>query len=251
MVTALLSTACEAEVSSGLNEAQAHEIVLALDEAGIAATRLPADGSGPEPRYRVTVPSGDLVAAVAVMRERELPRRSPDGFAELFGDTGLIPNPSEERARFAAAVGGELSRTLESMDGVAHARVHVALPEVNTRLLDGRSPGARASVLIEHRPGARPNEAEVRALVAGAVQDLAREDVAVVQRETRAIPTREPHLARVGPVAVSRGTAATLKGILAASFALNLLLVAALISLRRWPSNRRGPNAEALHASDR
>jgi type III secretion protein J len=243
-VAAALCAGCEAELSSGLDEAQADEVVLALDEAGIGADRERADtaaGAAESATYRVVVARGDLAAALAVLREQELPRRSAAGFEELFDDTGLVPSAVQERARFAAAVGGELSRSIESIDGVTHARVHVALPEPGARMLDEGPAAARASVLIEHRPGADVDEAAVRALVAGAVQDLATDDVAVVLSETRAVPAREPHLARLGPVAVSRGTAGTLKAILAASFALNLILVVALVSIRRRTATRRAP----------
>lgn len=239
-VAAALCAACESELSSGLDEAQADEVVLALDEAGIGADRERVE-SGGEASYRVVVAPGDLAAALAVLRERELPRRPAAGFEELFDEGGLVPSAAQERARYAAAVSGELSRSLESLDGVVHARVHVALPEPGARPLDEGPPAARASVLIEHRPDADVDEGAVRALVAGAVQDLAAEDVAVVRARTRARPARAPHLTRVGPVAVSRGTAGTLKGILAASFALNLILVVALVSIRRRTAARGEP----------
>lgn len=241
LLGALLALGCEAELSSGLDEGQADAVVLALDEAGIGAERERVETGG-DVGYRVTVARGDVAAALAVLREQELPRRPAAGFEALFDESSLVPSATEERARYAAAVGGELSRSLETMDGVTHARVHVALPTDGVRPLDDEAgPRARASVLLEHRPGARIDEDAVRRLVAGAVQDLAGEDVAVVASETAAVPAREPHLTRLGPIVVSRGTAGTLKAVLATSFALNLVLVVALVLSRRRTERRRAP----------
>src|SRR5690606_14922881 len=85
--------------------------------------------------------------------------------------------------------------------------------------------------LIEHRPGARVDEAAVRALVAGAVNDLAADDVAVVQSE-RAPSDRAPQLVLIGPIAVTRASATPLKLVLIASFATNLILAAVIVLAR-------------------
>ena len=174
-----------------------------------------------------------MPAALAVLRDHDLPRREAPGFAEIFDDGSLVPSAAEERARYAAAIAGELARSLEAMEGVRRARVHVATPEVGSRTLDEGPARARASVLVLHDPSATVDEGAVRALVAGAVQDLAPEDVAVVRAPARAARGEDARLARVGPIAVSRGTAGVLKAVLAASFALNLLLVMALVWIRR------------------
>ena len=236
-VTALVATTgCEAELYRGLDETQADEIVLALDAAGIGAERAREDGAD-QSGYRVIVARDDVAAALGVLRDQDLPSERAPGFEELFGDPGLVPSAAEERARLSSAVRGELARSLESMTGVTRARVHVALPYPSGRLLDAEAARARASVLIEHRPGARVDEAAVRALVAGAVQELAPDDVAVVRSEATAPPSRAPQLSRVGPFAVSRGSDDALTAVLAATFALNLILALALILSRRRRTN--------------
>lgn len=247
LLVTVLCAACEAELSSGLAEEQADEIVLALDAAGIGAKKAREPGGSSQTRYRVTVEREELTGALAVLHEAGLPRAHEPGFAELFGEPGLVPSASEERARYASAVAGELARSLESMDGVWRARVHVATPEASGPLDDG--PGhARASVLITHRAGAAVDEAAARRLVAGAVDGLSPDDVAVVLSRAPS-PTRpEPTLAQVGPFSVSRGSAPALKAAFAGAFALNLILAAALVwSRRRAPSRQedgRGEGAE-------
>ena len=246
VVAALLLTGCQAELASALDEGQADEVVLALDEAGIGAEK---QASGPidEGRFRVIVSREDVAAGLAVLRDQDLPRERAPGFRELFAERGLVPSAADERARHASAMAGELARSLETIDGVTRARVHLALPDPAGRLLDEEQGRARASVLIEHRPDARVDEDAVRALVAGAVSELAVEDVAVVRTERRAAPSREPHLVLIGPIAVTRASATALKVILTASFATNLILVvvAVLARARRRAAVLPGPGHDA------
>lgn len=243
VLAAALVAGCQAELASDLDERQADQVVLALDEAGIGAQK-EQSGAGRDGRFRVVVAREDVAAGLAVLRDEELPRERAAGFAELFAERGLVPSASEERARHAAATAGELARSLETFDGVTHARVHLALPETGARTLDDARPRARASVLIEHRPGAVVDEAAVRALVAGAVSDLAAEDVAVVRTEARPSRSREPHLVMLGPIAVTRTSATALKAILAASFSTNLLLVVVLVVVR---ARRRSARPGSAH----
>lgn len=229
---------CQAELSADLDEAQADAIVLALDEAGIGAERERTDPGRDPARYRVLVARADVPGALAVLRDHELPRERGPGWASLFEGSSLVPSPHQERAREAAAVGGELARSIEGMQGVVRARAHVALPGPTARPLDAEAAAARASVLVTVRPGARADEAAIRALVAGAVDGLAAEDVAVVVAEAPAPARREPNLAWVGPIAVSRGTATALKAILGGSLALNVILAVALVLSRRRTARR-------------
>lgn len=227
----MLLLGCSAELASSLEEAQADAIVVALDEVGIGASKEPS-GPGERGRFRVRVAQGDLAPALAVLRDLGLPRDRTPGYAELFAERGLVPSAADERARHAAALSGELARSLESMDGIVRARVHLGLADARPRMLDTAAGRARASVLIEHRADARIDDDAVRALVAGAIPELSADDVAVVRSPTRAARPREPRLAHVGPITVTRGTEGALKAILAASFTFNLVLAAALIVVR-------------------
>lgn len=235
---------CQAELANGLAEREADEVVLALDAAGIGARKVHDDTLG-DSSYRVEVADGDLVSAMSVLRERGLPRQPAPGLEALFGSGGLVPSASEERARLAAAMSGELSRSLEAIEGVVAARVHVAPPQPGTRALDDAPGSARASVLLTVRAGALVDADSARALVAGAVPGLAREDVAVVLDERAPPDTQPPRLARVGPFAVSRGTAGALKGVLGGSFALNLILAGALVISRRRTIQSRSSSPAA------
>lgn len=241
LLLVLACAGCEAELAAELDAPQADEVVLALDEAGIGARKERDPTSG---AYRVIVARDEVAPALAVMREGELPRERAPGLDALFGERGLVPSASEERAREAAATAGELARSIEALEGVERARVHIALA-AQAGPLDAERTPPTASVLIEQRRGARVDEDAVRTLVAGAVSDLAAERVAVVRTNARAVRRREARLVTIGPIAVSRGSAALLKAILALSFGLNIALAGAVILAR---TRRTRAKAKTEHA---
>lgn len=229
-----LAGGCEATVESGLTEKQANRIVVALHEQQIAADKEKEDARGDEARYRVVVASDDVGPALGLLRAAELPRREDPGLNEVFGEGGLVPTATEERARYVAAVGGELSRSIEAIDGVLDARVHVAIPDTRDFALDEEPPRPRASVLVKYRPGEPPYEEDaVRALVAGAVEGMRAEDVAIVG--VAGAPDPEPSaasaLVHVGPIAVTRGSAPALKAVLGGALGLHAVLALALVLL--------------------
>src|SRR5574341_1148336 len=175
----LLLGGCAAEpLLHGLDEAQANEVLVALDEASLAGEKRPEEGA--DARWVVTVRPGDVTAARRILAERELPRPRAPGFGEVFGQGGMVPTPVEEHARYLHALSGELSRSLESLDGVVEARVHLGLPQ-DDPLRPGGRPPARAAVLLRCRPAAcgsvRAMEGGIRSLVAGAADGLSAEAV--------------------------------------------------------------------------
>lgn len=231
-----VSLGCEATLESGLRETEANEIVVALHAAQIGARKEADDGRGDEPTYRVVVPHGDVDDALDRMRSEGLPRRAQAGFESVFGEGGLVPTATEERARYVSALGGELATSIEAIDGVLEARVHVALPDARRLALDEDPPRPRASVLIRHRGERAPyDEASLRALIAGAVPQMLPEDVALIAVPAVAADSRAERLVSIGPVSVTRGSATALKAILGSALALHVLLAGllAFVLLRR------------------
>jgi len=243
----VLALGCQAELASGLPDDQASALVVALDQAGISATRELA-GGGDEVAYRVHVAPDDVADALAIMRAEGLPRDVPAGLSETFGEGSLVPTPTEERARMIAALSGELSRSIEEIDGVLVARVHLALPETGRLALDAPAPQPRASVLIRYRGDLAPyDEASVRRLVAGAIDHMSEADVAIVGVGSPPRPELERRLAHIGPIAVTRGSAGLLKLILGGSLAFNVLIVlvlGAVMARRRKPEPVEEPPAK-------
>ncbi|HET8732692.1 MAG TPA: secretion protein [Anaeromyxobacteraceae bacterium] len=174
-----------------LDEPQANQVLVALSEAGVAA-RLERE-AGDEGGFAVAVRPADAGAARDVLAARDLPRQRAPGLGELFGSPGLVPTPLEEHARYLHALSGELARSLESLDGVVGARVHLALPAPDPLRPDARR-SPRASVLLKCRPGRGSHlEAQadgLRRMVAGAADGLDPASVSVMVAEAPALAPR-------------------------------------------------------------
>jgi len=233
----LLVPACGSEVVHGLGETQANQVVGALAEQGIAAEKGREEGSKGD-RWMVTVPADDRARALAVMRESGLPRSSGRGLADVFPKSSLIPTPTEERAMMMQAVMGELERTLETIDGVTLARVHVVIPAG----ADGGPPRgvqSSAAVLLKTRPGAPVDRAAVRRLVARGAEGLNEERVAVeVFEGAPRGAAAGGAVSRVGPFLVHPASAGALRAAVActaAAFAaLGVALAAVVLRLRGY-----------------
>jgi type III secretion protein J len=184
LAAALLGGCGDEPLLHDLAERQANEVLVALDEEGVAASKARQEGS--EAAWTVTVPRGAAGKAHRVLAARQLPRARPQGLGEVFAQGGLVPTPVEERARWLHALAGELARSVEALDGVVEAHVHLGLP-ADDPLRPGLRPAPRAAVLVKCRPaacaGLRALEPGLRSLVAGAAEGLAPEAVAVVIAE--------------------------------------------------------------------
>lgn len=174
VVTCLLLAACNDEVYRNLNARDANEMVAVLRRHDIAASR-ESDGTN----FKVSVPQGQLGKAVDVLTRSGLPREQYRSIGEIFPGDGLIVSPFEQRARLIFAVSQELTKTIKSIAGITSARVHVVMPETESRAAGpGRS---SASVVVMHRPRVDTSElsTKIRLIVANAVPELAERDVSV------------------------------------------------------------------------
>lgn len=244
LLAALLAAAgCGREpLLHGLDEAQANEILVALEEGGVGAEKRREEG--PDGGWRVTVRPPDAGAARRLLSERELPRPRPPGFGDVFGEAGMVPTPVEEHARYLHALAGELSRSLEALDGVVEARVHLGLPQEDPLRPGGRHPG-RAAVLLRCRPATcaalRAMEAGIRSLVAGAADGLAPEAVSLLVAEASAPPVPRPPSPALSPWRWRAGALLAVGAAVAALASGRRRLRALLQLLGRAPWHPGGP----------
>jgi type III secretion protein J len=203
LALALVLTACSVPVAGALDEEDANRIVVALDHANVESTK-EADPAV-EGKFRVTVLHDDAARALVAMKGEELPRPKAAGVLDAVDKGALVPSPTQEHAALVAGIAGDLEKTLEGVDGVLSARVHLNVPPPEP-LSDTAPAKTSASVLVEHRGATPPlTETEVARLVAGGVPNLKPQDIAVVM-VARPIPPRAPgsELTYVGPIAVAR-----------------------------------------------
>lgn len=223
-------TACSVPVAASLDEDDANRIVVALDREGVDGTKEIDPQS--EGKFRVLVPRDDVAHALSAMKDEELPRPRTTSVLDAMDKGALVPSAQAEHAQYVAGLAGDLQRTLEGVDGVLVARVHLNVPPPDP-LHDGPAPKTTASVLLEHRGAAAPLATDaIQRLVAGGVPNLAPADVNVVTIARPAPAARgEAQLAHVGPIAVARGSATTLKIVLAVAVAALALLAGLTLSL--------------------
>jgi type III secretion protein J len=156
---------------------------------------------GADERWRVEVARGDSAHAQRVLSERELPRARPPGFGDVFAKGSMVPTATEEHALYLHALGGELARSIEAIDGVVEARVHLGLRQPDP-LRPGERPSPRAGVLVKCRAKAcgavGALEPGIRSIVAGAVDGLDAGAVSVVFAEASESAPAAPARARRG-----------------------------------------------------
>ena len=127
----------------------------------------------------VLVPKDEVYDLRVAMSSQGLPS-SNEGYA-LLDKQGITTSEFRQHIDYQRALEGELSRTLEAMDGIDGATVHLALPEESVFVDE---PGtATASVLVSSRAAAAIGGDQVQAiihLVASSVKDMEPDDVTVV-----------------------------------------------------------------------
>src|SRR5687768_13093905 len=84
---ALIALACNVPVVAGLDEADASQVVVALEQSGVASEK--DRDPDKEGAYRVVVARDDASAALAVLAEEGLPARQAPGVLEALGKGSL------------------------------------------------------------------------------------------------------------------------------------------------------------------
>ena len=129
----------------------------------------------------VEVAAANVAAARILLAGQGLPKSAKA--LDPVGDMPLGLSRAVEAARLKSAASTELAASIEAIDGVRHATVHIAAPEPSVFVRD-KSP-ATASVFVTLAPGRVLGEAQVRAvvwLVSSSVAGLAPDKVSVVDQ---------------------------------------------------------------------
>jgi type III secretion protein J len=237
----LCSVGCTSPVASDLPEAEANRAVVALEAHGVSAEK--ERDPETEGRFRVTVGRDEAAAAAAVLSQEAVPSPENPGILQSLGSGSMVPSRLAEHARLLSGISAELERSLQAVDGVVSARVHLAAPERSPLDTEQAPSKPSASVLIRHRGAAPPLAAsEIQRLVAGAVPGLEPGAVSVVSSPAPAgARPADRELRRVGPITVTRASLSPLRAVAAGAVALDLALLVAVLLL--WSKVRRTEQA--------
>src|SRR3954467_1134925 len=157
---------------SNLASTDASAIVDELNAEGV--TYELADGGA-----TIMVPNDQVYNLRLAMSGKGLPAGQDTGYA-LLDQQAITTSEFQQQVTYQRALEGELSKTLEALDGVQQAVVHVALPKEEVFATDQAKP--TASVLLSLAPGTQLTSEQIQAitnLVSSSVQDMDPDQVTV------------------------------------------------------------------------
>lgn len=138
----------------------------------------------------ITVAEDDYFNAKMMLAAEGLPKSAPDGNA-LIDSLPMGASRAVEGEKLRGARETDLARTIEAIDSVEKARVHLAVEPPSIFLRERTRPSA--SVMLRLTQGRALSESQVQAivhLVASSVPDLAPESVSVVDQNGRLLSGR-------------------------------------------------------------
>ncbi|WP_175743609.1 EscJ/YscJ/HrcJ family type III secretion inner membrane ring protein [Burkholderia ambifaria] len=119
----LLLAACQQQdLLKGLDQRQANEVIAVLQRHNIEAGKNDRGKAG----YSISVAPPNFAAAVDWLKIYDLPSRPRIEVAQMFPADSLVSSPRAEKARLYSAIEQRLEQSLQTMDGVLSARVHIS-----------------------------------------------------------------------------------------------------------------------------
>ncbi len=159
-----------------LSVGEAARITEKISEKGVAY--LLRDGG-----TTIYVPQEHVYQLRLDLAKEGLPAGEQSGY-KLFDDEKIGVSPFVQNVNLSRALQDELAKSIQMIDGVAHARVHIVNPE--QRLFASEQGQTSASVVLRLRPGYRlsgTNIAAITHMVSGSVKGLKSQDVTVIDSQ--------------------------------------------------------------------
>jgi len=170
----MLATPTQKILFAGLPDADKASVTTALSAGNIAAR---VDDAG-----NVTVAEDNFARAKMLLASQNLPKSAPGGYA-ILDNLPMGVSRAVEGERLRQARETEIAKSIEDIDAVAEARVHLATPEASVFVRDNASPSA--SVIVKLQPGRSLSDAQVRSivnLVASSVPGMKPDAVTIVDQ---------------------------------------------------------------------
>lgn len=169
---------------SNLDLKEAGSITGALDQAGVKY-EVKGDGS-------TIMVARDKVASTRLMlSSKGLPTSASVGYeifdeANALGQTDFVQQLNRQRA-----LEGELARTIQSLDGVTSARVHLVLPKRQLFEEEAEQPSAGVTIGVGGRAPSSDQVQAIQNLVSSAVPNLKPGRVTVVDQHAKTLSAGE------------------------------------------------------------
>ena len=170
-----LSTPTQRTLFTALPDADKAAVTSSLTQAGIASTI--DNGTG-----ALTVAEEDYARARMLLAGQGLPKAAPGGYA-ILDQLPMGVSRAVEGERLRQARETELARSIQEIDAVAEARVHLATPEQSVFVRDNAAPSA--SVILKLQGGRSLSDAQVSSiinLVASSVPGMKPDAVTIVDQ---------------------------------------------------------------------
>ena len=133
----------------------------------------------------IYVPSEQVYQLRLDMAKEGLPAARQPGY-RLFDEEKIGTSPFVQNVNLKRALEQELAKSIQMIEGVSHARVHIVTSDQT--LFNSESSLPTASVVLQLEPGYRPGGSTIAAvthLVAGSVERLKPENITVVDSQGR------------------------------------------------------------------
>ncbi|ABQ67652.1 flagellar basal-body MS-ring/collar protein FliF [Rhizorhabdus wittichii] len=173
-----MSGAPQRDLFAGMGDADKAAVAEALKTANIPYQIDRGTGA-------LTVPETSFYQAKMLLAQQGLPKSAPDGDA-LISSLPLGASRAVEGEKLRTAREMDLARTIEAIDAVESAKVHVAAEQPSVFLRDEAKP--QASVMLRLRAGRALADSQVQAivhLVASSVPNLTPDGVSIVDQAGR------------------------------------------------------------------
>ena len=170
----MVATSPQRILFASASDADKAAITSALEGVNIANN---IDGSG-----SITVAEDDYHKARMLLAGQGLPKAAPGGYA-ILDNLPMGVSRAVEGERMRQARETELARSIQEIDAIAEARVHLATPEASAFVRDRAAPSA--SVIVKLQPGRALGEPQIRAivnLVASSVPGMQPDAVTIVDQ---------------------------------------------------------------------
>jgi flagellar M-ring protein FliF len=171
----MLSTPTQKTLFTGLPDTDKAQVMAALKTGGIT-------GRIDESTDALTVSETDYSKARMLLAGQGLPKAAPGGYA-ILDNLPMGVSRAVEGERLRQARETELARSIQDIDAVAEARVHLAVPENTVFVRDNAAPSA--SVIVKLQAGRALSDAQVSSivnLVASSVPGMKPDDVTIVDQ---------------------------------------------------------------------